>query len=145
MGGYAPLAQEESVRPRRLGCASGRPLNFTVRPPVTSVGAAAYVLVFGLFGLAFSLVAASQYVVYRVFTRFRTLHTAKWEEFGAPRLIGGSRNDIRAATSWLSSPEAAVLGDAELLRQVRLARTLNYLGGAFFLCWLGLWAWSVFT
>ena len=31
MGGYAPRAREDSVRPRRLMGASGRPLNFTVR------------------------------------------------------------------------------------------------------------------
>ena len=31
MGGYAPRAQEDSLRPRRLLGASGRPLNFTVR------------------------------------------------------------------------------------------------------------------
>jgi len=31
MGGYAPQAREDSVRPRRLAGASGRPLNFTVR------------------------------------------------------------------------------------------------------------------
>ena len=31
MGGYAPRAREESMRPRRLVGASGRPLNFTVR------------------------------------------------------------------------------------------------------------------
>ena len=31
MGGYAPRAPEDSVRPQRLLCASGRPLNFTVR------------------------------------------------------------------------------------------------------------------
>ena len=31
MSGYAPRAREDSVRPRRLGGASGRPLNFTVR------------------------------------------------------------------------------------------------------------------
>ena len=31
MGGYAPRALEDSVRPRRLSGASGRPLNFTVR------------------------------------------------------------------------------------------------------------------
>jgi hypothetical protein len=31
MGGYAPRARENSVRPRRLVGASGRPLNFTVR------------------------------------------------------------------------------------------------------------------
>jgi hypothetical protein len=31
VGGYAPRAREDSVRPRRLISASGRPLNFTVR------------------------------------------------------------------------------------------------------------------
>ena len=31
MGGYAPRAQEDIVRPRRLIGAPGRPLNFTVR------------------------------------------------------------------------------------------------------------------
>ena len=31
MSGYAPRAREDSVRPRRLIGASGRPLNFTVR------------------------------------------------------------------------------------------------------------------
>jgi hypothetical protein len=31
VGGYAPRAREDSVRPRRLVGASGRPLNFTVR------------------------------------------------------------------------------------------------------------------
>jgi hypothetical protein len=31
VGGYAPRAPEEIVRPRRLVGASGRPLNFTVR------------------------------------------------------------------------------------------------------------------
>ena len=31
MGGYAPRAREDSVRPRRMSGASGRPLNFTVR------------------------------------------------------------------------------------------------------------------
>ena len=31
MGGYAPRAPENSVRPRRLPGASGRPLNFSVR------------------------------------------------------------------------------------------------------------------
>jgi mannose-6-phosphate isomerase-like protein (cupin superfamily) len=31
VSGYAPRAREESVRPRRLRSASGRPLNFTVR------------------------------------------------------------------------------------------------------------------
>jgi ABC-type nickel/cobalt efflux system permease component RcnA len=31
VGGYAPRAREDSVRPRRLMGASGRPLNFTVR------------------------------------------------------------------------------------------------------------------
>jgi hypothetical protein len=34
VGGYAPRAREDSVRPRRLIGASGRPLNFTVRPRV---------------------------------------------------------------------------------------------------------------
>ena len=33
MGGYAPRAPENSVRPRRLPGASGRPLNFSVRRP----------------------------------------------------------------------------------------------------------------
>ena len=33
VGVYAPRAREDSMRPRRLICASGRPLNFTVRPP----------------------------------------------------------------------------------------------------------------
>jgi hypothetical protein len=33
VGGYAPRAREEIVRPRRLIGASGRPLNFTVRRP----------------------------------------------------------------------------------------------------------------
>ena len=32
-GGYAPRAPEDSVRPRRSSGSSGRPLNFTVRPP----------------------------------------------------------------------------------------------------------------
>jgi len=36
VGGYAPRAREDSVRPRRLMGASGRPLNFTVRPHVTT-------------------------------------------------------------------------------------------------------------
>jgi hypothetical protein len=31
VGGYAPRAQEDSVRPRRLVGGPGRPLNFTVR------------------------------------------------------------------------------------------------------------------
>jgi hypothetical protein len=31
VGGYAPRAREDSMRPRRLGGAFGRPLNFTVR------------------------------------------------------------------------------------------------------------------
>jgi hypothetical protein len=31
VGGYAPRAREDSVRPRRLRGASGRPPNFTVR------------------------------------------------------------------------------------------------------------------
>jgi len=31
VGGYAPRAREDSVRPRRLPGASARPLNFTVR------------------------------------------------------------------------------------------------------------------
>jgi hypothetical protein len=31
VGGYAPRAREDSVRPRRLSGATGRPLNFTVR------------------------------------------------------------------------------------------------------------------
>jgi hypothetical protein len=31
VGGYAPRALEDSMRPRRLIGASGRPLNFTVR------------------------------------------------------------------------------------------------------------------
>jgi hypothetical protein len=31
VGGYAPRAREDSMRPRRLVGASGRPLNFTVR------------------------------------------------------------------------------------------------------------------
>ena len=31
MSGLAPRAPGDSVRPRRLMCASGRPLNFTVR------------------------------------------------------------------------------------------------------------------
>ena len=40
MGGYAPRALEHSVRPRRSGCASGRPLNFTVRQPHVSAAIA---------------------------------------------------------------------------------------------------------
>ena len=35
MGGYAPRAREDSVRPRRLVGASGRPLNFSVRARAT--------------------------------------------------------------------------------------------------------------
>ena len=31
VGGYAPRAREESVRPRRLSGASRRPLDFTIR------------------------------------------------------------------------------------------------------------------
>jgi len=31
VGGYAPRAREDSVRPRRLIGRFGRPLNFTVR------------------------------------------------------------------------------------------------------------------
>jgi hypothetical protein len=31
VGGYAPRAREDSMRPRRWLSASGRPLNFTVR------------------------------------------------------------------------------------------------------------------
>jgi hypothetical protein len=31
VGGYAPRARGDSVRPRRFGVASGQPLNFTVR------------------------------------------------------------------------------------------------------------------
>jgi len=34
VGGYAPRALEDSVRPRRSMGASGRPLNFTVRGPL---------------------------------------------------------------------------------------------------------------
>ena len=37
MGGYAPRARGDSVRPRRLVGASGRPLNFTVRTCVHPV------------------------------------------------------------------------------------------------------------
>jgi hypothetical protein len=39
VGGYAPLAPEESMRQRRLVGASGRPLNFTSKdfPVVSSV------------------------------------------------------------------------------------------------------------
>ena len=37
MRGYAPRAREEIVRPRRSSGASGRPLNFTVRPRVARI------------------------------------------------------------------------------------------------------------
>ena len=37
MGGYAPRAHGDSVRPRRLSVASGRPLNFTVRQHVDAI------------------------------------------------------------------------------------------------------------
>jgi hypothetical protein len=37
VGGYAPRAREEIVRPRRLVGASGRPLNFTVRPQLQAM------------------------------------------------------------------------------------------------------------
>jgi hypothetical protein len=33
VGCFTPRAREDSVRPRRLGGASGWPLNFTVRRP----------------------------------------------------------------------------------------------------------------
>jgi Domain of unknown function (DUF4304) len=36
VGGYAPRARKDSVRPRRLMGASGRPLNFTVRHSVST-------------------------------------------------------------------------------------------------------------
>jgi hypothetical protein len=42
VGGYAPRAREDSMRPRRLMGASGRPLNFTVRgqpAPILPYGA----------------------------------------------------------------------------------------------------------
>jgi len=32
-----------------------------------------------------------------------------------------------------------------LVREARLARRLNDVGGALFLLWLALWAWSVFS
>ena len=38
MCGHAPRAREDSMRPRRLGGASGRPLNFTVRFHMKRVG-----------------------------------------------------------------------------------------------------------
>jgi len=112
---------------------------------VVSADVAAYSLVFGLFGIAFLLVATSQFLIYRAFVRLRTHHSAKWEEFGAPTVFGGNRSAIKAATDWLRSADASVLGDAVLVRQVRLARRLNYAGGALFLLWLALWAWSVFS
>jgi hypothetical protein len=37
VGGYAPRGQEDSMRPRRLSSASGRPLNFTVRRELVSL------------------------------------------------------------------------------------------------------------
>jgi len=37
VGGHAPRAREDSMRPRRLVGASGRPLNFTVRRPMQTL------------------------------------------------------------------------------------------------------------
>jgi hypothetical protein len=37
VGGYAPRARKDSMRPRRSGGASGRPLNFTVRRQFVSL------------------------------------------------------------------------------------------------------------
>jgi len=112
---------------------------------VISTDVAAYTLVFGLFGIAFLLVATSQFLIYRGLVRFRTYHSSKWEELGAPTVMGGNRSAVKAATAWLLSAEASELGDAVLVRQARLARRLNYVGAALFLLWLALWAWSVFS
>jgi hypothetical protein len=107
-----------------------------------SLDAAAYLLVFGLIGLAFLFLAASQVLRYRIYDRLRTLHPEKWEDVGAPSFFGGRRSDLSVAGDWLLSPEAAEL-DMTLARQARLARNLNYVGGAIFLAWLGLWVCSV--
>jgi hypothetical protein len=131
------------VRTRRLADASVRPLNFTVRPPVTATEVAAYFLTFGLFGVAFALSAASAFLRYRAFARLRTIHSAKWEEFGAPAFFSGNRSNTKAALDWLTSPEAAELEDEILVRQLRLARRLAYAGAAVFFLWVALGVWSL--
>ena len=56
MGGYAPRALKDSVRPRRLSGASGRPLDFTVRAQMRGLSTRRdniASLVMGIFGVLF--------------------------------------------------------------------------------------------
>jgi hypothetical protein len=65
VGGYAQRALEDSVRPRRFGSASGRPLNFTVRRCTTPMDTSVLLwgLVFGSIGLGFFVYGRRQKTV----------------------------------------------------------------------------------
>jgi hypothetical protein len=104
----------------------------------------AYALAFGLFGVAWLLVVASNVIWYRVLVKLRTQHTARWEALGSPTIFGRNRASLRDASAWLLSEDSAQLGDMPLIRKARLARRMAYVGGALFLIWVGLWIWSVF-
>jgi hypothetical protein len=110
---------------------------------VTTTAIAAYGLVLGLFAAAFLLVAASQFLMIRSFARLRALHPAKWQDLGAPAVLGRNPSRLKAVADYLYSEEADELGDAVLVRRARLARRLNYTGAVLFFLWFVLWVWSI--
>ena len=102
MGGCAPRAREDSVRPRRLIGASGRPRNFTVRRTVLKGRAILIGLLAGALGLAAGIVCTAWFM-----SRFLTY--AQGTSAVATLVVDGSAirilqsGDIDAATRLLQS------------------------------------------
>ena len=88
MGGYAPRAREDSVRPRRLMGPSGRPLNFTVRPQRWL----RYILcnASGFHGTRWRVITAEKLAIYRSYGGSVDL----WHNAGSPK------SDIISGEDW---------------------------------------------
>jgi hypothetical protein len=103
----------------------------------------ALILAIGPFAVAAGLFVAASLFSYKSFERLRVLHSQKWHELGSPAFFSTNNRARKDAAIWLSSPEAASLGDATLVGMARRARILAYASLAAMAAWGAIWIWSV--
>ena len=139
MGGPAPRAWEVSMRPRRSSDVVVRPLNFTVRRPMTS-SVLAYAGT-SILALLLVLVLSTLRLHTRLLKRLRSQHHLLWVDLGCPTLtsvlMAGSRapeftaDDRLTYRGWLSNKGFRDINDPEVeMLGVQLQRL-----------WLSILAW----
>jgi len=101
------------------------------------------ILAIGPLAVAAGLFIAASLLSYKSFERLRLFHSQKWHELGSPAFFGTDNRARDDAAIWLSSPEAACLGDATLVAMAKRARVLAYASLAAMAVWVAMWIWAV--